>query len=226
MISTTDLGLAVALATANCGNDSPPQTPQEEALTSRHTMQHYYQMHHNHAHPSHHHHHHSHLPPGGLTPGHLQHHLASQSASHPSGSHSHPHHHAHLQHLLQHFGDSHPGSPYGVGSRPGSATTPTNGMDDPSVANADTCSSVSSKTIFGARICNRNCRCTNKLLTGVVITILPIAITSTLLFVFMMQKTNLHQYAIYSFVIFCVAFVFPFALFFFTVIINKVIAFY
>ncbi|KPM07529.1 hypothetical protein QR98_0060250 [Sarcoptes scabiei] len=41
-----------------------------------------------------------------------------------------------------------------------------------------------------------------------------------------MQKTNLHQYAIYSFVIFCVAFVFPFALFFFTVILNKLYKFY
>lgn len=71
--------------------------------------------------------------------------------------------------------------------------------------------------------CCHSCRCSNRLVTGIVITILPIAITSTLICVFMMQKTNLHQYAIYSFVIFCVAFVFPFALFFFTVVLNKVI---
>ena len=70
--------------------------------------------------------------------------------------------------------------------------------------------------------CCNVCWCSNRLLTGIVITILPIAITFTLICVFMMQKTNLHQYAIYSFVIFCVAFVFPFALFFFTVILNKV----
>jgi len=67
-----------------------------------------------------------------------------------------------------------------------------------------------------------NWKCSNRLLTCIVITILPIAITSTLICIFMMQKTNLHEYAIYTFVVFCVAFVFPFALFFFTVILNKV----
>lgn len=90
-------------------------------------------------------------------------------------------------------------------------TTGSNG----SLSNESTISSVNSR-------CCTPCRCSNRLLTGIVITILPIAITSTLICVFMMQKTNLHQYAIYSFVIFCAAFVFPFALFFFTVILNKV----
>lgn len=94
-------------------------------------------------------------------------------------------------------------------------TTGSNG----SLSNESTISSVNSR-------CCTPCRCSNRLLTGIVITILPIAITSTLICVFMMQKTNLHQYAIYSFVIFCAAFVFPFALFFFTVILNKIYKFY
>ena len=37
-----------------------------------------------------------------------------------------------------------------------------------------------------------------------------------------MQKSNLHEYAIYTFVIFCLAFIFPFVLFFFIVVLNKV----
>ena len=91
-----------------------------------------------------------------------------------------------------------------------------------SQAQASTTTLSESTVISADSKCCSSCRCSNRLLTGIVITLLPIAITSTLICVFMMQKTNLHQYAIYSFVIFCIAFVFPFALFFFTVILNKV----
>ncbi|CAG2103316.1 unnamed protein product [Medioppia subpectinata] len=63
--------------------------------------------------------------------------------------------------------------------------------------------------------------CSNPVITCIVATVLPITITSLLICGFMMQKNNLHEYAIYTFVIFCLAFIFPFALFFFTVIVHK-----
>lgn len=74
----------------------------------------------------------------------------------------------------------------------------------------------------GCKLCN----CSSRVLTCIILTIIPIAITLTLICVFMMQKTNLYEYAIYTFVVFCVAFVFPFALFFITVIFNKIYKFY
>lgn len=131
------------------------------------------------------------------------HHFYSHALSDASsGYHSHGHHLHHLHHF----------------QLSGAAVASSSSVL--STASHSTLSSISSAC------CPANsdgtCRCSNRLLTGIVITILPIAITSTLICVFMMQKTNLHQYAIYSFVIFCVAFIFPFALFFFTVVLNKV----
>ena len=81
--------------------------------------------------------------------------------------------------------------------------------------------STSSSSAATTTRCCKVCNCSNRIFTCIIITIIPIAITSTLICVFMMQKTNLYEYAIYTFVIFCVAFVFPFALFFITVIFNK-----
>ncbi|KAH9515893.1 hypothetical protein DERF_006668 [Dermatophagoides farinae] len=136
---------------------------------------------------------------------------------HEIGHHYHHQHHPHLQQQQHH---------YHVQPPPSSASQITSN----SCTAANTLLSGEYPTIRSGtqstKRCCQWCRCSNRLVTGIVITILPIAITSTLICVFMMQKTNLHQYAIYSFVIFCVAFVFPFALFFFTVILNKLYKFY
>ena len=61
--------------------------------------------------------------------------------------------------------------------------------------------------------------------------LIPIFFATILILVFIRQinktdktdKDDLHQYAIYAFIIFSVAFIFPFALFFFIVVVNKII---
>ncbi|XP_027197842.2 uncharacterized protein LOC113792140 [Dermatophagoides pteronyssinus] len=137
---------------------------------------------------------------------------------HEIGHHYH-HQHQHHPHIQQHH--------YHNVQPPSSSASQ---MTSSSYAAANTLLSGEYPTIGSGtqstKRCCQSCRCSNRLVTGIIITILPIAITSTLICVFMMQKTNLHQYAIYSFVIFCVAFVFPFALFFFTVVLNKLYKFY
>lgn len=76
----------------------------------------------------------------------------------------------------------------------------------------------------------RRCRfiCSNHYITCIVLLLLPISITATLISVFIIQnktsnsKDNLHEYAIYAFIIFSVAFIFPFALFFIIIFLNKI----
>ena len=61
--------------------------------------------------------------------------------------------------------------------------------------------------------------------------LVPICLATVLILFFIKQindtdktdKDDLHQYAIYSFIIFSVAFIFPFGLFFFIVLVNKII---
>lgn len=64
-------------------------------------------------------------------------------------------------------------------------------------------------------------------ITCLLLVLLPVLIAGLLILLFVLQekqdKQDLHQYAIYAFIIFCVAFIFPFALFFFVVLINRIV---
>jgi hypothetical protein len=64
-------------------------------------------------------------------------------------------------------------------------------------------------------------------LTCVLLVLLPVLLAGLLIGAFVLQersdKQHLHQYAIYAFVVFCVAFICPFALFFVLVLVNKAV---
>lgn len=64
-------------------------------------------------------------------------------------------------------------------------------------------------------------------LTCVLLVLLPVLLAALLICAFVLQersdKQHLHQYAIYAFIVFCVAFICPFALFFVLVLVNKAV---